>query len=350
MTMIGPAISELLRVHECVIVPGLGGFITSFYPADINESLNYFMPPRKTVAFNASLRTNDGILAHHLAGHYNISYSDALAQVNEWSQKALQQLADGQNLVIDKVGTLSLNTAGNIRFEPEPEMNFLDSSYGLPFFNMRAPGVEQPVAEEVASKQNIRKQIRHLIPSTLKWAAVLAPLIGFFIWGSMNTTPISNFVNNRSGLFAWSNSTPGKTAVTNQHTDNSTAVVFRTLSPAELLGEKALNYSPSAYLYEEMHRQNLSLTEATEVAKQEMQVAPEAGYYIVAGAFREANNATTLVNKLQQQGYPAAIVDTTKRGLYVVSIQSFSTKTEATEQLKNIRNSGHPSAWILKNS
>lgn len=348
MIMIVAAISELLAGHECVIVPGLGGFITSFAPARIDETSHRFMPPRKSVAFNASLRTNDGILAHYLSGRKNITYSEALTQVNEWSKKALQALANKQALVIEKVGTLSLNTAGNIYFEPELEANYFEASYGLPFFTKQALSVINPLAEEISSTQKVRNNVRHLIPSTLKWAAVLAPLMGFFIWGSMNAPPIGNFVNNQSGILAWSNSTPGKTAVIAEKRATKQPVIFETTSPAEVLGENANNISPSVIPFGEMHVHKIAIKEPSIVSGEIKAISEKHSYYIVAGAFREIRNANNLVMKLQEQGYPASIADTTHRGLFVVSIQSFTDKQEAFRQLKTIRSNGQPEAWVLK--
>ncbi|HNX43319.1 MAG TPA: SPOR domain-containing protein [Bacteroidales bacterium] len=345
--MIGPAISELLRGHECVIVPGLGGFLTSHASACIDETTGQFMPPRKSVAFNASLSNNDGILAYHLACKNNISYTEALTRVKDWSYSILQSLRRGNAVEIGHVGKLSLNTAGNIHFEPDAEANYLDESYGLPFFTKPALNMPVQVIQESASARKVKESIRNIVPSTLKWAAVLAPLIGFFIWGSVNTPSIGNFVNNQSGIFAWSNTTPGKTSVITGNQAARPPVTADITSPAEILGPEACLISPASIPYEAMHSRGLTITEPCTDADTKSN-AEKPSYFIVGGAFREVKNAGRLVKALQQQGYPATIADTTHKGLYVVSIRSFSDREEAFRQLKTIRESGHPSAWVLK--
>lgn len=347
--MIGPAISELLPGHECVIVPGLGGFITSFAPARIDESIHRFTPPCKLVAFNASLSNNDGILANHIAGKLNISYTEALYRINEWSQSTLQALKNGGEIAIDRIGKLSINPAGNITFEPDIEVNYFDGSFGLPVFE--SPAFEIQLEEEyevIASAKKVKQNIRHLVPDTLKWAAILLPLIGFTIWGSMNTPPIGNFINNQSGLLAWSNSTPGKTAVIPAAHTMAPAQEVKITSPAEVLGDKASSLMPGVISYAEMHAQNITITQPAPEENTPVVISGKPAYHIVAGAFREIGNANRLVAKLQAEGYPAFIADTNRRGLFVVSIRSFDDKQEAFSALHEIKSNGHPAAWVYK--
>jgi hypothetical protein len=349
MTMIGPAISELLPGHECVIVPGLGGFITAFAPARIDENIHRFSPPCKSVAFNASLSNNDGILANHIAGKYNISYTEALYKINEWSQNTKQILKNGGEIVIERIGKLSVNIAGNLYFEPDAEVNYYSGSYGLPVFESAAVQSPEDEYEVISSTGKVKHNIRHLIPATLKWAAILVPLIGFTIWGSMNTPPIGNFINNQSGLLAWSNSTPGKTAVMPAGQIAEPTQEVKITSPDEALGENATALMPGVISYTEMHSQNISIEQPLPENNNLPEISIKPTYHIVAGAFREISNANRLVARLQSEGYPATIADTNKRGLFVVSICSFASRHEAFAELKNIRSNGHPSAWVFKN-
>ena len=59
-------IITLLKKHDYVIVPGLGGFITHHEPARRNMGSNTISPPSKKLAFNRSLKENDGLLVNHL--------------------------------------------------------------------------------------------------------------------------------------------------------------------------------------------------------------------------------------------------------------------------------------------
>ena len=61
-------ISELLYDHNCVIIPGFGGFITNYKSADFDHQNNVVLPARKVVAFNQSLVENDGLLIRVING------------------------------------------------------------------------------------------------------------------------------------------------------------------------------------------------------------------------------------------------------------------------------------------
>lgn len=72
-------IADLLFEHECVVIPGLGGFITKDHPASIHPLKHQFKPPSREIVFNPHLRTNDGLLLSLIAQSENLSYQDAKA-------------------------------------------------------------------------------------------------------------------------------------------------------------------------------------------------------------------------------------------------------------------------------
>ena len=57
MSMITRHIADLLYDRECVIVPGLGGFIKAYRPALIIHGTHEFYPPSGTIAFSCSMRS-----------------------------------------------------------------------------------------------------------------------------------------------------------------------------------------------------------------------------------------------------------------------------------------------------
>ena len=68
-------------------------------------------------------------------------------------------------------------------------------------------------------------------------------------------------------------------------------------------------------------------------------------YYIVAGCFREENNADQLVIELRRKGFQSEKFG--KIGnLHAVSFSSFADKSAALEELKRIRNTEQKEAWI----
>ena len=57
-------IEILLLNNDCVIVPGLGGFVAHHVDACYDDVENRFFPPMRTVGFNPKLDMNDSLLIY----------------------------------------------------------------------------------------------------------------------------------------------------------------------------------------------------------------------------------------------------------------------------------------------
>ena len=69
-------------------------------------------------------------------------------------------------------------------------------------------------------------------------------------------------------------------------------------------------------------------------------------YYIIAGCFKEVENANKLLEKLKSEGFAASVVDTTSSGLIRVCFSGHSSMNEALKSIVKIKISG-VSAWLL---
>ena len=138
-------IHELLYQHDCVIVPGLGGFIANYQSAYFNPSLQIFYPPSKKVAFNSELKENDGLLAKYVSKKTDCSYDEATKSIHEAVRTIYESLKTNKLVEIDKVGTLRYNKESNIEFNPGNESNFLLSSFGMS--PVQAPAIKRTIAD-----------------------------------------------------------------------------------------------------------------------------------------------------------------------------------------------------------
>ena len=100
-------ISKLLYYNDCVIIPGLGGFVTDYAPAKIHPNTHTFFPPSKSILFNAKLTNDDGILMHFIAQEEKISYADAKREINYFVQDLIFELDKGKENVLEKIGGFS---------------------------------------------------------------------------------------------------------------------------------------------------------------------------------------------------------------------------------------------------
>lgn len=347
--MIARHIADLLYDHECVVVPGFGGFIKSISPSIILKETNEIYPPFGKIAFNADLSANDGLLANHIAKTDNSTYREALYEIGSSVELWHRQLRSGDSLKLPKIGDLFLNASGQIEFKPDLASNFNAASYGLPVMHIKTVQVFTPDFNELQERPSTGKhsKIVQLIPSTLKWAAVLAPFIAFALWGSLNQDTVGNYVQNYSGLFSWVKVTPGKTAPSNLSKSTSVVAVKNQFeSPAGFIYETGNVQTPSISLIKPSQE-----TDNTVAAFDEKLLTSSklnANYHIIGGAFRDFNNAMSLISHLKSQGYNASIIDTTAKGLFMVSIQGVADYFDAQKQLKEIKAAGYSSAWVYK--
>ena len=71
--------------HDCVMLPGLGGFVCNPRSARYDEAKRQIVPPSRDVLFNPRLTTNDGVVANELMAKHGLAYGEALKAVEPWS-------------------------------------------------------------------------------------------------------------------------------------------------------------------------------------------------------------------------------------------------------------------------
>jgi hypothetical protein len=130
-----PVIRKLLFREEGLIIPGLGGFISQYRPAEIHAESGTFVPPAKEVVFNPEVRQDDGMLAGHVARMTGISTEDALAGIGKFVDELLKRLHKGDRVFLEGIGFFYLDAQGNAKFQVEAGTNLLLDSFGfVPFY------------------------------------------------------------------------------------------------------------------------------------------------------------------------------------------------------------------------
>ena len=106
-------IEALLLRHDCVIVPGLGGFVTQYVPAHCDDEGGLFLPPKRIVGFNPDLTLNDGLLVQSFMKTYDASYPEAQRMIeNAVADLKARTQKDG-DAELKGIGTLTLNLYGD---------------------------------------------------------------------------------------------------------------------------------------------------------------------------------------------------------------------------------------------
>ena len=121
--MITKYLSELLLDHECVIVPGLGAFITKETPASLDYVTHRLTPPSKEVAFNGQLVTDDGLLIEYMAKRMGITTTKVAEMVHEFAMHSLAVLEVSGALRLDGMGVLTKVSDRNYIIRFDDDMN-----------------------------------------------------------------------------------------------------------------------------------------------------------------------------------------------------------------------------------
>lgn len=341
-------ISELLFHHDCVIVPGLGGFVVNYRSARISEVQSTFYPPSKSISFNKNLRNNDGLLANHVAAKTGKDYSTVSRLIEEEVLKINSALKQKQKWVLDQVGTLYLDSNFSILFEPQTDINYLIESYGLTVFQ------KQPIVRVSLDEKLVKELKDKTVPfvqqksSIRKWAvaaAITIPIALFAIWlpGKLGVGPQINYAD--------LNPFAEKPAAVYQPNTDSLAIkvpVQKSISQ-QLLTAGENDVFVEVSLEEGLRPLIVRLKERSVAEPVSTYVASSGDkslhYHIVGGCFSSQENAQNLVNKLQAEGFNASIIGK-RKGLWTVSYNSFVTRKEATAALASAK-AHNEKAWIL---
>lgn len=310
-------ICNLLFEHDCVIIPGLGGFIANYTPATIHPVTHTFMPPSRQLAFNARLCNNDGILANAIASTDKITFAEANRLIETEVNGLLNLLSKKGEIRLTGVGQLIADRENNLSFIPEKGVNFLDDAFGLvPFTSepVNQEGFQEKISRSLTGSRAVPSMRK--LPSTLRWAAILLPLAAISLWSALNTGGLTRLKNNYASLL------PARTESPAPVIADTPEVKTYTVSPAEITPEPVATPEPA------------------ETVKPDI-------YFIIAGAFSIQENAEKLVSELRAAGYDACITGQNSRGLYHVSAAGFNNKDLAISKMNELRHGKFPDAWLL---
>lgn len=341
-------IGQLVLEHECVIIPGLGAFITNYNAAEINPHHHRIQPPSRNLVFNAQLNTNDGLLAHHLSQRLDLSYKTSLLLLEVFSKYCQRDLDQGKQIAFGELGLLDRNRFNKLEFYPNTTINYNEDAFGLkPLaihtierkldFSLQAPIQKKEI------KLPATKVIKLNTSALRKVAAVLIPLALLVSALFYLPTLVKNENLQQTSVFSFLDSLRSSLFFDEALDENTMPLVAenKVESPVKLeLSEAKDEVSP-----EEDKLENSDLN--AEFIVQETAEIPQKQFHIICGSFNEKDRAEALVDQLKADGFSASIVGQSKYGTYRVSIQSYSNLEDANKQINWVRSQGFDKAWVL---
>jgi len=374
-------ISELLFNYECVVLPGLGGFITNPQSATINRITHQFNPPYNQIFFNKHLTANDGLLVRHIAYKKNVSYETARNLVDVFVKSTQLRLESGEKVHLENIGTLEYDSNQNIRFEQSTSINYNPESFGLT--SLISPSIRRKTDEEklrglilsgTARNKSVDRKTGSTSPKRKKGfvrSSFIIAMLAFFVfslsWALVEREQVSEYWQEQASLLPFNNSNEKYQPRNSMQKFNSDRLVE--LENLDKIESKEIRLDAEKEVAEDSFNkekddaltstttnsaEDISLTETEpESVKSEDVVAPKVKsasklYYVVAGSFSNEVNASKLVAMLRKKGYNAMIADTTKKGMFRVAYLGVEDLDSAKQQLYAIRQEDNPEAWIFR--
>jgi nucleoid DNA-binding protein len=306
-------IRELLFSHDCVIVPGFGGFIGNYTPARIDKSTSTFYPPVKQISFNRNLNHNDGLLVGKISGFAKVNYGDARNIVEEFVTALHKKLEKGEKIIFDNIGSFTNNQEGNVQFEPDRNVNYHLDSYGLESFQF-PPLEEYDVRKRISRHINKEPAKRSSMRKILWRAAVIIPLLGVIVAIPFATDLFKSKVE---------------------------ATTLNPLAKAEFeSNRKAVDEKTAAEtVVTEKIAAQPSVPEPVAADKEDI-------YCLIIGSFRLKENAERQADLLKKEGFAPEIINASN-GFYRVSAMKCDGLKAAEEKRDSISNK-YRDTWIKK--
>ena len=377
-------IIDLLFEHDCVIIPGFGGFVAQYSAASFEEKTQTFNPPSKSILFNKNLINNDGLLAHKYISSYQLTYDEAVASIQDEVEIIKKNLLKFKRHELTGLGIFFMD-GSNIKFE-KSENNFLASSFGLPTFS---------VDSFESNGFNKEEELKKIIPirpkpsKASKWwvAAAIVPFLFYSAWiplktnlfnieASFHYSELNPFSFNKERTYSFNDL---NVDLNDKSTYESTKNVDK---PIDLLKIEEVHVNP-VNLVENFIEKDFENNESTEnieesietqiIEVEEVSVDPvnvvetpiekestdivhitmdnedssELSFHVIGGCFKNNQNATKLIKKLKKMGFDSFELDI-NNNLHRIVISSFSTKKEARQAQKEIKATHGFSSWVLK--
>lgn len=315
--------------HDCVVVPGLGGFVCNRQAARYDDARQELVPPYRSVLFNERLIHHDGVLAQAVARAEGVTLDEAVARIEAEVDQLKLEIASGRTVAIDRVGRLYQGNQARLQFMADEEMERMLRSFGLRKIPLRPLAISsvKPTPEK-AAKIIALPAAGNVVPLGRIAAAIAVPVIGglgMFIsdnWSSQDAR--LSAINVPAAVTSYEPRFEGEAVPTwddvqalNEGTKavESAREAAVDSAPAEVGAPAALNDAPGLYM-------------------------------LVAGAFSVEANAVTLAEELTTKGFDSEVF-AQDGGLHIVTYATHVDESSARTHLAHLRTQAvSENAWL----
>lgn len=317
----------LLAENDCVILPGIGGFIVRYKSANYTQNNKEFVSPQRVIGFNHALTMNDGLIVQSYMIKFGVNYPDASKLVDKDIEKLQQEINKNGNVRLEGLGMLVRHAGGAYNFEVSSPQIATPELYGLsnilveskiactasPSAAYHASTVTETATDDRGNEKEQTYSISIRRSAAHKVAAIAAAILVSFLL----STPTGNISKNELP---------------------QTAMIGALDFPANINTDKK-----SSFIKKNAEK---ATTEAK--SSEEKVTIPPKPYTIVLASAVSEKNAKEFIASLRKQGYNDAEIHQTPSMRRVI-YSHFETEQEARATLNKINDKDFAAgAWIMK--
>lgn len=345
MISIAEAISDLLFVRDTVVVPGLGAFVKKAVSAKVNPVANYFAMPSSVLEFDPNLREDNDLVVKYMSEKNDVPEDEARRLLAMFVSDCFNSLKEGKKVVLNQIGTLSYDWAGDLAFAPDNAVNYNADAFGLCDFTpepVLRSKTKDEIKEEIERQQKDKntpvtvdeKEVHKKEecdpedddePRRLGWLWIVLGIL--LVAGIVFGLHYFKFIDLGKLI-------PGKPKRVIDIKPGTYKLPAYTVDWDEVLKNYKETWKPV----------EPDVTENTEVLAE---THPESYIRVIVGCFDLEKNAENMVNAMKAKGYTDAFYEPHRKQWYVAA-GCYATEEEAKTAWREVNAKGEYKAWIKK--
>ena len=369
-------IEILLLDNDCVIVPGLGGFIAHHQPSRYEEDEGVFLPPTRTVGFNPQLTMNDGLLTQAYMQTYHTDFPDASRKIAQKVQELKEMLYSEGVVEMPGIGSLHYTLYNTYEFHSQESGVLSPTLYGLDAYSM-SPLTILPLSEMPMEQKKEKKEF-HLNTQWLSnaVAVVVAAVLFFALSFPVENTYVDKGVYASLGTDCLFDAIRSHSMATSlvmheeefqkQKTSHVVPLVVKVekVAPTEVQVQEPKIEAPkketvkkevlvkeTPKVAEASKAEKVLVSAKVKVVESKKEVTAAVGkkknYHIIVASLTTSADATRMLKQYKQQGYSDAVVKE-NNGRFRISLCSYADKSVAYQKLNELKKAdAFKGAWML---
>ena len=315
----------LLAENDCVILPGIGGFIARYKSANYIQNNKEFVSPQRVIGFNHALTMNDGLIVQSYMIKFGVNYPDASKLVDKDIERLQQEINKNGSVRLEGLGMLVRHAGGAYNFEVSSPQIATPELYGLSNILAEskavctatssaaytASTVTEPSTDDLENEKEQTYSISIRRSAVHKVAAIAAAILVSFLL----STPTGNISKSE-------------------------------LPQTAMIG--ALDFPTNTGKKNSFNKKDVEKATAEAKSSEEKITSPPKPYTIVLASAVSEKNAKEFIASLHKQGYNDAKIHKTTSMRRVI-YSHFETEQEARVVLNKMSDKDFAAeAWIMK--